>query len=447
MMNTPICDFVKTYAKQNKIRMHMPGHKGADYLGFEAFDITEVTGADSLYEASGIIAESERNASALFGCPTFYSTEGSSHCIRAMLYICLLNAKKKGLSPTVLAGRNAHKTFISAAALLDFDIQWIYPDEKESYLACTVTPKKVAEALSSMDKIPAAVYITSPDYLGNIADIQGIAEVCHRFGTLLAVDNAHGAYLKFLESSPHPMDLGADICCDSAHKTLPVLTGGAYLHISKDLNILSDEVKNALALFGSTSPSYLILQSLDMANKVLSECYVERLAVAVKIVKDLKQNLSQKGYTLVGNEPMKITISSKAYGYKGDELAQILAEQGIECEFADSDYLVLMPSADTNTYQFAQIEMIMTDIPQKAPVLTCAPNFALPSQVMTVRAATLSATEILPLSQCEGRVLAQPTVSCPPAVPILVSGEIIDEEAIKRFEYYGIKKLTVVSAL
>ena len=446
MMNTPICDFVKTYANQNKIRMHMPGHKGADYLGIEALDITEVTGADSLYEASGIIAESETNASTLFGCPTFYSTEGSSHCIRAMLYICLLNAKQKGLRPTVLAGRNAHKAFISAAALLDFDVRWIYPDESESYLACTVTPEKVAEALFSMDKIPAAVYITSPDYLGNVADIQGIAEVCHRFGTLLAVDNAHGAYLKFLEPSQHPMDLGADICCDSAHKTLPVLTGGAYLHISKTLNIISAKVKNALALFGSTSPSYLILQSLDMANKVMDECYKEKLALTIKGVKDLKQSLSQKGYTVIGNEPMKITVSTKKYGYLGDELSKILAEQGIEWEFADSDYLVLMPSADTTPQQFAQIEKIMTGIPEKAPVLTCPPKFALPSQIMTVRAATLSTTEILPLSQCKGRVLAQPTVSCPPAVPILVSGEIIDEAAIKRFEYYGVDNLTVVSA-
>jgi len=444
MMNTPICDFVKTYAKQNKIRMHMPGHKGAGYLGFEAFDITEVTGADSLYEANGIIAESEQNASALFGCPTIYSTEGSSHCIRAMFYLCLLNAKQKKLSPVVLAGRNAHKTFVSAAALLDFDVQWIYPDENESYLACNVTPERVAEALSSIDKIPAAVYITSPDYLGNVADIKGIAEVCHSFGTLLAVDNAHGAYLKFLESSQHPMDLGADICCDSAHKTLPVLTGGAYLHMSKGLTALSDEVKNSLALFGSTSPSYLILQSLDMANKVLSEDYPQRIQSVIKRISELKQTLSKKGYIFVGNEPMKITLDAKSYGYKGVDLAKILSQQGIECEFADSDYLVLMPSADTKPKQFAQIEKTMADIPQKAPILTCAPNFALPRQSMTIRAATFSQSEILPLSQCEGRVLAQPTVSCPPAVPILVSGEVIDKNAIKRFEYYGIEKLTVV---
>ena len=444
MMNTPICDFVKNYVAQNKIRMHMPGHKGSDCLGFEAFDITEITGADSLYEAKGIIAESERNASALYGHPTFYSTEGSSHCIRAILYLCLLNAKQNGLSPTVLAGRNAHKTFVSAAALLDFDVQWIYPDENESYLACSVTPEKVAEALSSMDKIPAAVYITSPDYLGNVADIKGIAEVCHRFGTLLAVDNAHGAYLKFLQTSQHPADLGADMCCDSAHKTLPVLTGGAYLHIAKDLSVLADEVKNALALFGSTSPSYLILQSLDMANKVLSDGYAEGLTSAVESIKTLNQNLSQKGYRLVGNEPMKITIDAKAYGYTGDQLAQILTKQGIECEFADSDYLVLMPSVDTQPHHFEQVEKVMVDIPQKAPILTCAPYFALPKQIMTIRDATLSLREILPTSQCEGRVLSQPTVSCPPAVPILVSGELIDADAIKRFEYYGIKELTVV---
>ena len=444
MMNTPICDFVKTYAKQNKIRMHMPGHKGSGYLGFEALDITEVAGADSLYEAEGIIAQSEQNASKLFGCYTYYSTEGSSHCIRAMLRLCLQNAKSNGLGDFVLAGRNAHKTFISAAALLGFDVQWLYPNEDESYLTCNITAKKVEQTLASMDKIPAALYITSPDYLGNVADIKGIAEVCHKYGTVLAVDNAHGAYLKFLQPSQHPIDLGADICCDSAHKTLPVLTGGAYLHIGKGLQQISNQAKSALALFGSTSPSYLILQSLDMANKVLSESYPYQLSLTVDRVNDLKCNLSALGYKLIGNEPMKITIDAKAYGYSGVALARILSQQGIECEFADDDYLVLMPSVDNKREHFDVIKETFEEITKKAPILTCTPLFVKPQQLMAIREAALSESVILPLSQCEGRVLGQPTVSCPPAVPILVSGELIDDVAIKRFEYYCITELTVV---
>ena len=124
-MNAPICDFVRAYAARQALRLHMPGHKGRGPLGVEALDITEIPGADSLYEASGVIRESEENASHLFGCPTLYSTEGSSLCIRAMLYLTLLHAKAQGRKPRIVAGRNAHKTFLSAAALLDLDVVWL----------------------------------------------------------------------------------------------------------------------------------------------------------------------------------------------------------------------------------------------------------------------------------------------------------------------------------
>ena len=272
-MTTPIRDFVEGYVAADAVRLHMPGHKGASLLGFEAYDITEVAGADSLYEADGIIRQSEQNASRLFGCRTYYSTEGSSQCIRAMLQLVGTYAGVRGIDrPLVLAGRNAHKTFLSAAALLDLDVEWLYPDGEDGYLTCTLTPARLEAYLAAAERLPAAVYVTSPDYLGNVADVAALAAVCHAHGVLLLVDNAHGAYLKFLKPSRHPMDLGADLCCDSAHKTLPVLTGGAYLHVGAHLTALSEErVKHALALFGSTSPSYLILQSLDLCNAVMDD--------------------------------------------------------------------------------------------------------------------------------------------------------------------------------
>ena len=231
-MNTPIYSFIKNYAEEKSARFHIPGHKGCG-SNLEAFDITEIDGADSLYEASGIIRESEKNAGLLFGAETFYSAEGSSLSIRAMLYLTALYAKENEKKCLIWAGRNAHKTFINAVSLLDIDVEWLC-SENSSYLSCILSAEDILKQLDSTDILPSAIYLTSPDYLGNIADIKNIADVCHKKGILLLVDNAHGAYLKFLPESLHPIDLGADMCCDSAHKTLPALTGSAYLHISRN---------------------------------------------------------------------------------------------------------------------------------------------------------------------------------------------------------------------
>ncbi len=442
-MNTPICDFVRRYAESEPIRLHMPGHKGRGNMGVELMDITEIDGADSLYEAKGIIAESEKNASELFGAHTFYSTEGSSQCIRAMLYLAVKYAKARGIKPLVLAGRNAHKSFLSAAALLDFEVNWIYPDADESYLSCLPNAKQLEDMIA--DEKPAAVYLTSPDYLGNTVDIAQISEVCRKNGVLLLVDNAHGAYLKFLAKSLHPIDLGADICCDSAHKTLPVLGGGAYLHISKSVfGEFAFEAKNALSIFGSTSPSYLILQSLDAANAYLANGYREKLSSFLGKLDKLRSRLIENGYTVISNEPLKLTISCKPYGLTGCEMADILAKQGIVCEFCDRDFLTLMFTPQLCDGDIKKLQDILLGIPKGVAINALAPKATIPERVMSVREAMLSPCEEVSVEESVGRVLAFASVSCPPAVPIVVCGERIDASAKERFEYYGINSVTVV---
>ena len=422
----------------------MPGHKGVDCLGMEHLDITEIQGADSLYEANGIIAKSQANASGLFGCRTLYSTEGSSQCIRAMLYLISLYAKQKGKKPLIAAGRNAHKAFLTGIAMLDVDVCWLYPKKNACYLSCQPTPEELEGYLQNAQEKPVAIYLTSPDYLGMISDIRAMAEVCHRYDVLLAVDNAHGAYLKFLPTSMHPIDLGADICCDSAHKTLPVLTGGAYLHLSAGMDTaVGEQAKNALMLFGSTSPSYLVLQSLDASNQYLKH-YREQLQNQIPKLDALKARLCGQGYKLYGSEVLKLTIQAKPYGYTGKQLAELLRQKKIEPEFADPDYLVLMLSAETDDDILMKLEQALCQIPPQPPICDESPTFAPGQQVMTIREAVLACSELLPVEQCKGRILASPTVGCPPAVPILVSGEQIDAHAIACFAYYGIDRCFVV---
>ena len=493
-MNTPISDFVARYVRNGAIRMHMPGHKGraqetGETLPLEAFDITEIEGADELFHPHGIIAESEKNASDLFGCDTYYSTEGSSLAIRAMLYLCATNhatdTSAKALAPgspsrhLVLAARNVHQSFVSAAALLDLDVEWLFPDtdkleaslengDAPALLSMTLTAEEVRAALersrSSDEGMPCCVYITSPDYLGHILPVGPIAEACHEYGVSLVVDGAHGAYLKFLNGSSgtdltggtsclqHPIDLGADLCCDSAHKTLPVLTGGAYLHVSPKARgkygFTSERIRQAMSLFASTSPSWLILQSLDRANAYLADEYPERLHSVCQEVSSLRTALAEAGYLLYGEEPLKITIRTKPYGYTGSEIAEILRGNtpSIEVEFSDRDAVVLMISAENTTEELEEIKRALLAIEKRPAIGEMPPELKkCPVRVMSIREACFLPSETVPLEKAEGRVAHLVTASCPPAIPVVLCGEKIEAEEISCLHYYGYNSCQVVA--
>ena len=467
-MTTPIVDFVRRYAQSGTSRLHMPGHKGQSLLGFEPWDITEIKGADELYGADGIIAQSEANATRLFGTVhTYYSTEGSSQCIRAMLCLALQAAPAAGQRPVLLAARNAHKALLYAAALLDFDIQWLWPAPQDAgaLCSCPVSAAKLTGALQGLaqqGQRPFGVYITSPDYLGGVQDIAALAEVCRDFGVPLLVDNAHGAYLRFLpQGGQHPIALGAAMCCDSGHKTLPVVTGGAYLHLGKNAPVQDETaVRNALALFGSTSPSYLILQSLDKCNQILSEGYPLRLLQCCGHLTRLRRELNEAaaakhcpGPLALKSEPLKVTLDAAVLGLSGTEFAEKLRAAKIECEYADPRYLVLMFTPDNPPQDFERLSAAVLRIaedlagPVTLPEET-AGEFAELERGLhrrcTIRQAVFAPQEQLPTEQAVGRICAMPTVSCPPAIPIVVSGEQITPAAAAWMKRYHVEEVSVI---
>lgn len=519
-MKTPIAEFVEKYEQSNMLRFHMPGHKGKTFLGCEGLDITEVKGADSLYEADGIIAQSEENAAKLFGTfRTLYSTEGSSQCIRAMIYLAVIakeqgfekdiqsqsqrdkicsmdsaNSIKKG-RPLILAARNVHKAFLYAAALVDIDVEWLWSEnESESLCKCDISARKLKEALERLEKAgrkPAAVYVTSPNYLGQQLDIESLSKVAHEYGVLFLVDNAHGTYLHFLEKSKHPIDLGADLCCDSAHKTLPVLTGGAYLHIA-DGHIgegdkkkrkqmarwMADRSKQAMSLFGSTSPSYLIMASLDLCNRYLEEGYREKLREKIEQIDSLKRHLEEQGWQIEKTDPLKITV--KMPKKAGKKVSDRLREKKIECEYAEESYIVFMLTVENTKEEILYLEKILGEIAgqmqlrfsymskiygeqtvevkkngvvnknsidniqgKEIPKAVTLPTTK-GEQICSIRQAIFSPSETISVTDALGRICATPTVTCPPAIPIAVAGERIDKQAIEAFEYYGIMEVDVV---
>lgn len=427
-MNTPIYDFLQAYERSGILRLHMPGHKGktTTRLGF-AHDITEISGADSLFEASGIIAESEKIASELYhSAATCFSTGGSTLCIQTML------ALMKQENRTVISVRNVHRSFISSCALLGIQPVWLFPDYTEGIISGNVNIETVEKLLKCHEN--ACLYLTSPDYLGKIADIAAIAVLCHRYGARLLVDNAHGAHLIAMDM--HPILLGADLCCDSAHKMLPSLTGGAYLHIAD--TIYANKAKTVMSLFGSTSPSYLIMASLDLCNEYIAEKLKKNVTALLPQLKTLRESISTR-FEVYDGEPFHLTILCD-----GNDLARQLRKHNIECEYSDGGCIVLLFSPMNTAEDIQRVSDILTECTPTPPLYANRMVFPQPKKTVSIRKAVLGDSETVPISESLGRICAEVNVPCPPAIPIAVSGEIIDEECIKIFKRYGILSVNVL---
>ena len=441
---SPIYYFLKEYASKSGGRLHMPGHKGwADfypepYRALLPFDITEVQGADALYEAKGIIGQSEAVAAKLYGVKeTCFSAGGSTLSILAMVAVA------SGFTQKILAVRNSHISFVNACALTGVEPVWMFPPyDRETGLCLPASAEEISSALDENPDIKA-VYLTSPDYFGVTTNIEKIAQTVHQHGAILLVDNAHGAHLRFGETDTHPMTLGADLCCDSPHKTLPVLTGGGYLH--SNLGISKEDLKAKMALFGSTSPSYLILASLDLCNQYLLERAKEDFFVLSSRVREIETLFKRRGVTLLERKTdvTKITINCQNFGYHAASIAEKLRQNGVEPEYVGGGKIVLMPSPFNGEDDFIRILSAFESLVPLPPIPY--PDCAFrPQKAMDIRKAVFASSRRVPVEEAVGRIAAESKVTCPPAIPIVVAGERIGETEKNLLKNSGILSVKVV---
>lgn len=430
-MDMPLCHAANKIVQDAPARFFMPGHKGNNaanlrFGGVLPYDITEIPGLDDLQHPSGPLAQSQANMAKTYGSgATLYSASGSTSCIMAMLTLFV------GVNGHVVMARGCHVAAVRALALLDATPHWVLPKDG------VPTPAGIESALRQSGA--KAVYITSPNYYGQIADIEGIAKVCQTYGASLMVDNAHGAHLHFVKNAMHPLHLGANATADSAHKTLPCLTPAALLHL-KDAQ-LAGQARGALNLYSSTSPSYLVLQSLDAAASLLLhqppnfDETAERLARAAA---------SSEHLLAPCDDPLKLCLLPAAGGWPFPAFYNALTAAGVIPELADGVHIVLMASPYNKEEDFNRLAAVLRRFPKRAPLPVPKTPLALPKVACSIRSAVFGAKQHVPVGQAVGRIAAGLAAPCPPGIPVVVPGEVISQDMPALLEAGGILGLDVL---
>ena len=412
-MNTPLFDALTAFADTAPLRLHMPGHKGKGLPGWERLagvDFTELPPTGNLYEPGGAIGRAEELWAAAFGMrDCLFLTCGSTQGIHTALTLAC------PVESVLLTDRNCHRSVYHTMALLD--LEPVYLMEK--------TPQAVETSLQSRPEIKT-VCITSPDYYGRLYDVTGIASVCHRFGAKLVVDGAHGAHLAFL-GIDHYRD--ADLVVCSAHKTLPALGQAALLFSGGAFP--GDDLRRVASIHGTSSPSYPILASLDLARAWMeSDEGRARYGAVCGRVRQLRARFpALRGD---GLDPGRLTLRVK----DGFGVQRALQEKGIWPEMADRGHVVFILTGADDARDLDRLERALEELAleeeEEAYPLPPPPEIAL-----RPRKALFAPTRTLPLAQCAGRISGGQIAPYPPGVPVVAPGEIISKKHLAYLERIG----------
>lgn len=449
----PLYDALTAYLEKGRASFHTPGHKGhAGILGglhLLEDDLTELPDTASLYDGGDTIEQAEKLAASAFGAAeTLFSAGGCTLCIQSMLFL------GAGAGGRVVFARNSHRSAINAAALLGLEPIWAWPTGANGQ----ITVKDIKDSLSSGDNI-RAVYITSPDYYGNLADIPAISTLCKNKEIPLLVDNAHGSHLGAF--GLHPLALGASMTADSSHKTLPVLTGGAMLHIgpAPDGSPLYNRqsAKTAMALFGSTSPGFPVLASLDLARDWWNRAGKEAYRHTADMVQTMNNTAISEHIAVPKGlrDPARLTLDTSPLGVDGLQAAEFFRSQGCEPEYADVRFVVFIVTPFNTPEELECLHTAIKKLPaeqrrghfiKKRDIpRVYEPSGIKPAAAMSPREALMKESEAVPVHKAEGRVAARSVCPCPPGIPAVVPGEIIDGNTAQRLSACGYSSLVVLN--
>ena len=464
---------LEAYQREDRYPFHMPGHKqnaqtvDADFPFSR--DITEIDGFDNLHHAEGILRDAQRFVSELYGTKeSFYSINGST----AALLSAVFAAVKKG--GRLLVARNCHKAVYHAMYLRDIYPVYLYPvPEPEFRINGGISPLDVENALKRFSDIQA-VLITSPTYDGVVSDVERIAGIAHAHGIPLIVDAAHGAHFHFSGYFPTPAeDLGADVVIQSCHKTLPSMTQTAILHRCSD-RVSGKLLARYMGMFQSSSPSYILMASIDACMEKLSRDGEAMFQAYTKLLEETREQLAKNSHIRLISEEIigraeifdldrsKLVFSTEYARRNGSELEQILLHKyHLQMEMAAENYVTALTSVGDTEEGFSRLCQAIQELDAEeahfleeksflAQVckseeegnseeshfpkeIKSAPYPKLP-QVKTISEAMDAETEVLPLQNSIGRICAEFAYLYPPGIPLVVPGEQITAELVEKME-------------
>lgn len=448
---------LQNYSKGAHYPFHMPGHKRTplDFPNPYSVDITEIDGFDNLHYAQGILKEAQDRAAQIYGSEeTFYLVNGSTAGILSAISTALPRLS------TLLMSRNSHRSAYHAAYLRGLETVYLLPAPTKFGISGSVSPAHVAQALEDLPQI-AGVFITSPTYDGVVSDIRTIAEIVHAYDLPLIVDEAHGAHFLFSDSFPDSaIDCGADLVIHSLHKTLPCLTQTALLHVNSD-RIDKNALKRFLSIYQTSSPSYLLMASMEQCMRFLKEEGETKMSeFSLKLNTFYQQAKSFKHLTVFDkstcqpeecfdHDPSKILISVGDSGLTGKKLYQkLLHNYQLQMEMCTGHYVTALTSLMDTSDGFRRLSSALKEIddsikvaPQQSKtsnviihgsrtggrtkLLTSNVIYQNPKPQMPIALAMEQPSEVLSLKASTGHISQEYVYLYPPGIPLIAPGEIL----------------------